>query len=92
MLCKLVIDKIEDKKILNVNINEFKEPLQIMRQLAICYRETSKMRKNEKIKNCKAWETFDEHGGHVQKFRFEIVYNIDNKYIYEYTFTGCGLD
>ena len=93
MYCKLVINKIDNGRVINVNVNQLKEPLQIMRQLATCYRESNpKTAKNERIKKSKAWETLSESGGVVQKFRFEIIYNEDNHYIYEYEFTGCGLD
>lgn len=93
MQYKIIITKMEGKKAANVSVATMGEPCAVLRQLAICYRETDKKnRKNEKIKSAKAWESFTPEGLKAQSFRFEIVYDSLNTYIYEYTFTGCGLD
>ena len=93
MQYKLIINKIENKKIKDVNISKMSEPLAVMRQLAICYRESNKStRKNEKITKARVYETFTEDGLKAQRFYIEIKYDDLNIYIYDYTFTGCGLD
>ena len=93
MQYKIIITKMNGKKAENVSIATMSEPVAVLRQLAICYRETDKKnRKNEKIKSARAWESFTPDGLKAQQFRIEIIYDSLNTYIYEYTFTGCGLD
>lgn len=93
MKYQLFISKIENGQIKAVNINTMTEPLAVMRKLAECYREANqKTRKNEKITKAKAWETFTPDGLKSQKFSFDLTYDELNKYNYEFTFTGCGLD
>lgn len=93
MYYKLIVSRLEGGRVVNVNINEGREPLQVLRQLAICYRECDKKnRKNEKIKKAQAWETYTPEGLTHQKFRIELEYDENNIYIYEYEFQGCGLE
>ena len=93
MKSKLVIDRLESGKIKNVNISEISEPVQVLRTLATCYRESNKTtRKNEKITKARAWEAYTPDGLKCQKFTIEIKYDSLNHYIYNYEFYGCGLD
>ena len=83
----------EQKKVVDVRIVKMSEPLQVMRELAKCYRDASpKTCENSRVMACKAWVCLDQNGGHVQNFRFRcrgVAPGID--YLYEYTFTGVDL-
>lgn len=93
MFYKLIVDRLEGGRVVNVNIFEMREPVAVMRQLAICYRECDKKnRKNEKITKAQAWEAYTPEGFTHQKFRIELKYDDLNHYIYQYEFGGCGLE
>lgn len=93
MFYKLVVSRLENGHVVNVNINEGREPVQVLRLLATCFRECNKqVRKNERITKARAWEAYTPEGLTHQKFRIEIEYDQNNKYIYEYEFGGCGLE
>lgn len=97
MYYKLIVSKFESKKdsalCVNVNINEGREPVQVLRLLAQCFREANKnTRKNPAITIARAWEAYDAIGAPVYKFSFRLHYDDNNTYIYEYEFQGCGLE
>lgn len=93
MQYKLLITKIENKKVLNVSISTMSEPFAVLRKLAECFREVNKAtRKNDRITRARTWETFAPDGLKCQKFSFEIKYDELNHYNYEFEFKGCGLD
>ena len=93
MKYKLVISQIENKKVVDVNIKEGTEPLHVLHELAICYRECSpKTSENERVMACKYWVSTDQEVGHVQHFRFTCRgYAPGITYQYEYEFKGCNL-
>ena len=92
MQYKLVVSRLENGLIIQINISEMTEPLAVMRTLAICYREANKKtRKNDKITKATAWEAFTSEGIACPRFRFDLVYDELNHYIYEYDFTGVEL-
>ena len=93
MFYKLVVSRLEDGKIKNVNISEMREPVAVLRQLAICFRECDKKnRKNDKITRARMWEAYTPEGLTHQKFSIELKYDDLNHYIYDYEFGGCGLE
>lgn len=92
MKSKCIISRLEDGKIKQINITEMTEPLAVMRMLAICYRDANKKtRKNDRITKATAWEAFTSEGIACPRFRFDLVYDELNHYIYEYHFTGIEL-
>ena len=93
MYYKLVTTQVENKKVVDVNITMGLEPCQVLKQLAICYRDANKKTcENGRVKSCKAWATIGVDGLHVQKFRFICSgWAPGIEYQYEYEFSGCGL-
>lgn len=90
---RLMVSKLENEKIQNVNIQTGSEPQKVLRLLAICYRETNaKTRKNANIAKARAWEAYEPDGTPIQRFKIELRYDSLNYYIYEYEFRGCGLE
>ncbi len=93
MFYKLVVSRLEGGRVVNVNINEGREPVQVLRQLAICFREANKITiKNANITSAAAWVAYTPAGFEAQKFSFSIKYDNNNIYSYEYEFQGCGLE
>ena len=93
MFYKLVVSRLEGGRAVNVNIFEMRDPVQVLRQLAICFREANKKtRKNSAIIKANAWETYAANGAPVNKFAFTLKYDENNAYLYEYEFQGCGLE
>lgn len=92
MKYKLIVSRLEEGKIKQVNISETTEPLAVCKMLATCYREANKKtRKNDKITKAAAWEAFTSEGIACPRFRFDLVYDELNHYIYEYDFSGIEL-
>ena len=92
MQYKMIVSRLENGKIEQVNISIVSEPLAVMRMLAICYRDANKKtRKIDKITKATAWEAFTSEGIACPRFRFDFVYDELNHYIYEYHFTGIEL-
>ncbi len=94
MFYKLLVSKLlKGGKVENINIFKGEGPLQVLRQLATCYREANpKTRKNSAIVLARSWEAYTPEGATVQKFFIKIKYDENNIYIYEYEFQGCGLE
>lgn len=93
MYYKLLVSRLEGGRVVNVNINEGRDPVQVLRLLAQCFKEANKKtRKNSVITSAQAWETYDSKGAPVYKFMFKLHYDNNNDYIYEYEFQGCGLE
>lgn len=93
MYYKLIVSRLEGGRVVNVNINEGREPVQVLRLLAQCFREANKKtRKNSVITSAAAWETYDASGVSVYKFSFTLKYDSLNIYNHEYEFQGCGLE
>lgn len=93
MFYKLVVSRLEAGRAVNVNIFEMRNPVQVLRQLAICFREANKKtRKNSAIIKAAAWETYAANGAPVNKFAITLKYDENNTYLYEYEFQSCGLE
>ena len=92
MKYKLIVSRLEGGKIKQVNISEMSEPVAVLKMLATCYRDANKKtRKIDKITKAAAWEAFTPEGVACPRFRFDLVYDELNHYIYEYQFSGIEL-
>ena len=92
MKYKLVVSRLENGEKKQVNISIVSEPLAVMRMLASCYRDVNKKtRKIDKITKAAAWEAFTSEGISCPRFRFDLIYDELNHYIYEYDFSGFDL-